>query len=474
MKTNRPVKTPAVTTHEGGRARVAPKIDELRRTVMASMLFEGSFYESGEDSADRVKRLIGELDGPSVAELVMEAREKMKLRHMPLYMLACMLAHKHHHKGLKELIGVVIKRADEMGELIALYKALGGKALPNQLKKGLKRAMRKFNAYKLTKYAGTGAWRVRDVMFMAHAKPSVEAHEAPMTAPAVQKGKYRRGCVLRHVSGSGLLYTQLANDVYEGAKTRESMLSKGVGALATYTELLVTRELGGMALLKNLKTMQSAGVDRDLIRKSIAQMDTRWVLPFRFLTAAKHAPDLSDVLERRLLQMLQEERTKLPGRTAILVDVSGSMDQPVSSYFDGTYPGYKRQVNSEVNRLEAAKALAILAREQCEEARVFIFANHIAVLPAHLRGFALADKIGAAHGGTRMGEAVRSVQSQDTWSRIIVITDEQTSDVVPAPQGKGYILNISTEKRGVGFGPWITVSGMSESLMEYIRQVEEG
>lgn len=473
MKTNRTPKTPAATTHEGGRARVASKVDELRRTVMASMLFEGSFYESGEEAAARVKRLIGELDFLPVAELVVEARVNMKLRHMPLYMLACMLAHKKHHKGLKELIENVIQRADEMGELIALYKAQGGKALPNQLKKGLRRAMARFNAYKLTKYAGTGAWRVRDVMFMTHAKPH-HGDETPLTAPALVKGKYRRGCVLRHMSPQGLLFTQLANDVYEGAKTRESMLSSGKTAFTTYTELLITRELGGMALLKNLKTMQSAGVDRDLIRKSIAQMDTRWVLPFRFLTAAEHAPDLSDVLERRLLQMLAQERTKLPGRTAILVDVSGSMDQPVSSYFDGSQPGYQRQVNSKVNRLEAAKALALLAREQCEDARVFIFANHIAVLPAHLRGFALADKIGAAHGGTRMGEAVRSVQSQDTWSRIIVITDEQTSDVVPAPQGKGYILNISTEKRGVGFGPWITISGMSESLMEYIRQVEEG
>ena len=56
--------------------------------------------------------------------------------------------------------------------------------------------------------------------------------------------------------------------------------------------------------------------------------------------------------------------------------------------------------------------------------------------------------------------------------RIIVVTDEQSADRPPQPQGHGYIINVGGYKQGIGYGPWITIDGWSESVIEYIRESE--
>jgi 60 kDa SS-A/Ro ribonucleoprotein len=51
-------KVPTVRTHEGGTAQHLNPELQLRRSVMACMLWEDSFYESGIDIAERIKQLV--------------------------------------------------------------------------------------------------------------------------------------------------------------------------------------------------------------------------------------------------------------------------------------------------------------------------------------------------------------------------------------------------------------------------------
>ena len=57
--------------------------------------------------------------------------------------------------------------------------------------------------------------------------------------------------------------------------------------------------------------------------------------------------------------------------------------------------------------------------------------------------------------------------------RLIVISDEQAHDNVPAPKGKGYVINVASYKNGVGYGKWTHIDGWSESVIEYIRALEQ-
>ena len=71
-----------------------------------------------------------------------------------------------------------MKRADDLTELVALYwKFNPGKPLTKQMKIGLGRALLRFDAYGLAKYNRDGAVKLRDILFLTHAKPEGETQE---------------------------------------------------------------------------------------------------------------------------------------------------------------------------------------------------------------------------------------------------------------------------------------------------------
>jgi 60 kDa SS-A/Ro ribonucleoprotein len=70
-----------------------------------------------------------------------------------------------------------------------------------------------------------------------------------------------------------------------------------------------------------------------------------------------------------------------------------------------------------------------------------------------------------------MGKALNELR--DRSNRLIVITDEQSHDRVPAPKSdRGYMINVASYRNGVGYGAWTHIDGWSEAVIEYIRAVE--
>ncbi len=219
-------------------------------------------------------------------------------------------------------------------------------------------------------------------------------------------------------------------------------------------------KLGALALLRNLRNMIEFGVPENKIRKSMETLSVKRVLPFRFLSAAKYAPRLEDALEAamfRCVAMLPELR----GPTAILVDHSRSMEEKVSE-------------KSEISRFDAAGALAVLTRELCKRCRVFTFSDRCIEVPPR-RGFALMQAMREVQNpvSTLLGKAVTHVyQEFPECERIIVVTDEQSQDRPQNPRGTGYIINVGGYKNGIGYGPWVTIDGWSEAILDFIRVLE--
>jgi 60 kDa SS-A/Ro ribonucleoprotein len=103
---------PVLRTHEGGPAKVLTAEQRLRRSVLSCMLWESEFYEDGAEIAARIRELVPMVAAERVAELAVEARERMKLRHVPL-LLVREMARVATHRGLvAETLGRVIQRAD--------------------------------------------------------------------------------------------------------------------------------------------------------------------------------------------------------------------------------------------------------------------------------------------------------------------------------------------------------------------------
>ncbi|HME57776.1 MAG TPA: hypothetical protein VKF63_05515, partial [Terracidiphilus sp.] len=78
------------------------------------------------------------------------------------------------------------------------------------------------------------------------------------------------------------------------------------------------------------------------------------------------------------------------------------------------------------------------------------------------------------HSGTYLGAALKHIEAEvrEGWERLIVITDEQSHVQVPAPRGKGYVINVASNRNGVGYGKWTHIDGWSEAVVEYIAELE--
>jgi 60 kDa SS-A/Ro ribonucleoprotein len=427
-------------THEGARGRRFTPEMELKRALMNCLLWEDQFYEDGVAIADRIKALVPQVEPARAAALAIEAREQMKLRHAPLLVVREMARQEKHRALVADTLDRVIQRPDEMTELLAIYwaDALGPmqqrkrQPVSAQIKKGLARALTKFDAYQLAKYDRDGAVRIRDVLFLVHAKPK-DADQAK-------------------------IWKQLVDGELDSPDTWEVSLSSGKDRRETFERLIAANKLGGLALLRNLRLMQKAEVPRSTIADAIAAMRTDRILPYRFIAAARYAPDFEPELEAAMLRSIKGY-ARLAGRTRLLIDVSGSMFFPLSA-------------QSEMTRAEAACGLAILAREVCDEVEIFTFSQNVAKVPPR-RGFALRDAVinSQPHASTFLGKAVTEIDRKG--DRLIVFTDEQSHDKVSSPKGNGYMVNVASYQHGVGHGAWTRVDGFSEAVIAWIAMSEE-
>ncbi len=75
--------------------------------------------------------------------------------------------------------------------------------------------------------------------------------------------------------------------------------------------------------------------------------------------------------------------------------------------------------------------------------------------------------------GTNFGQAVSYVDAHEDYDRLIVISDEQSTDKVPQCKGRGYGINVSPYQNGVTYGGnWTHVDGFSEGTLGYISTIE--
>lgn len=436
-KLNRCVHGELELNHEGCNVRASTSEAKLRRMVLASMLFEDQFYIDGVSHYETVKQLVTQCDPKVVQLLAVEAREKLNLRHIPL-MLARELARVGDLPA--EVLTRLIKRPDEMGEFLAHYWKDGRQPLSHQVRKGLAACFHKFNEYQFAKWnKNSDAIKIRDILFLTHAKPKGDEQTE--------------------------LFKKIAEDRLETPDTWETQLSAGADKAKTFTRLMKDSKLGGLAFLRNLRNMRDSGVNENLIAEYAKTVDVSNVLPFRFLAAADNVPEYSHILQEMLFNKCKD-LPKLEGNTIILVDVSGSMF------------GSSISKKSTMDRVHAAAALAILTKELCDNSLVVTFSVDVVIIDSFCRGFNLQNKIlnSQLPGGTMLGKAIQTLNSTGVnYDRIIVITDEQSSDVVPPVKKdtKGYIINVASYGSGISHGSWTEISGFSESVLEYIKFVEE-
>lgn len=420
-------------THEGGKAFPHLTHEQgLRRSIMSCFLWEKEFYEDGESIADRIATHANNIAPVRLAEIALETRNKAHLRHAPLLLLEILTRTGSGTRLVGDTIAQVIQRPDEIGEFLAICKKRGMTTLSKQMKIGLGRALKKFDGYQLSKYNRDSEFKLRDALFLTHAKPDSKAQAE--------------------------LFEKLAQDTLPVPDTWEVGLSTGQDKKETFERLLRENKLGYMALLRNLRNMAHADVDENLIRNAIlARRGAHRVLPFRFIAAARACPQFEPALDMALVETIYK-MPPLEGKTVVLVDVSGSMEWRLSH-------------KSDMTRMDAAAGLASVINADLD---VFSFSQTLQRVPPRL-GMAGVDAIrnSQRHLGTYLRRAIEHINQRIDYDRIIVITDEQSHDGICDPVAdKAYLINVASNINGVGYGRWTHIDGFSENVIKFIYEFE--
>jgi 60 kDa SS-A/Ro ribonucleoprotein len=452
MKTN--VKTTVhVATLTGQTASPVNAKEQLKRSVMSCLLWENQFYEDGVDIATRVAELCKVVKAEDIAEIAIEARHKMHLRHMPLYLLVQAARNK---KLSAKTVTDVITRADELAELVAIYWKDGKVPLSHAIKKGLADSFHKFNEYGFAKYNRDADVKLRDVMFLAHPKPRTEEQKA--------------------------LFSRIASDTLATPETWEVLMSGKGNTKENWEKLLDENKLYAMALLRNLRNMTQAKVDQEKIANALNNADYSRVLPFRFLSAAKAVPQIEDKVELGL-KLCLAGKPKLPGTTILVIDVSGSMYNSSVS------------VKSGMSRADVACSLGMLVRELAENPIIFATAGsdaryvHATSLVPPRRFFALRDAIYSmckplGGGGIFLKQVMDYIAKEvgHQPDRVIIITDEEDCDGGNPERSpnkaiafgkQNYIINVASGQYGIAYQKFTHINGWSDAVIDYIIESEK-
>lgn len=367
-------KETVVTNYEGAKAYVMTPESELYAAVVTASLSD-NFYEKAEERVTRIGNLVAKTDAEYVAKLAVYARTQMNMRSVPL-VLAVELAKRNSGNGIvsKAVCGVV-KRADEITELLAYYQLANKREgvkklnkLSKQVQKGLAVSFKAFDEYQFAKYNRNTEVKLRDALFLVHPKANNDAQQE----------------LFNKIASDSLAvpYTWETELSALGQVAYENAEQKIAAVKAKWEELIDSNRLGYMATLRNLRNILQASVSYQHINKVCAYLSNKTAvanskqLPFRFLSAYRELLAVRSEYVTMVLNALEAaiaaSAVNIKGfdeRSTVLIacDVSGSMQKAISA-------------NSTVQLFDIGLVLGMLMQSKCKRVITGMFGDRWKVI----------------------------------------------------------------------------------------------
>ncbi|WP_424860800.1 TROVE domain-containing protein [Streptomyces sp. MMS24-I29] len=434
--------------HQGGRGLLRDNRSELFLLAVANFVSQQTFYEDGEQRDDRFAELVRILavgDPEWTAGLLHWLRRDGQMRTASLvgaaeYVKARLDAGAEDGPSNRRVVDSVLLRADEPGEFLGYWTSHHGRAVPKPVKRGIADAVRRlYDGRSLLKYdTASKGYRFGDVLNLVHASPDpAKPWQGELFRYALDRRHHPETAVLPAADRTLTAHKALREipvgerrAVVTGADGADRLAAAGMTweALAGWLQgpmdaaawEAMIPSMGAMALVRNLRNFDEAGVSDEVAARVAARISDPEVVaasrqfPFRYLAAYQHAPSLrwAHALEKALGHSLANV-PGLPGRTLILVDRSGSMWSPLSD-------------RSQLNRADAAAIFGTALALRAEEADLVQFGTSSARVKFRRAESVLKvlERFGDL-GGTNTAEAVR--RHYRKHDRVLIVTDEQAS-----------------------------------------------
>jgi hypothetical protein len=364
------------TNYEGAVAFKLDARDKLVEQVVGAFWNEDLFYAKGKKISKEIVeniKTVAKIDPRFPLQLAAYARNVLYLRTTPQVILVEAARIPECKPFVVEYTPKIVKRADELSEIVAYYSNNYGKDpkrpnvthanFPNSLKKGLAKAFLNFDEYQLNKYDSSKAdVSLGQVAQLVH--PAIgKALYNYLTKDEVDVEALPKTAALKALLAKDSLDAEAIELIKKSGVTWETLISK-FGSTKENWEL-VAPNMGYMALLRNLRNFQEKGVDLDPILARITdenEIKRSKQLPFRFLSAYREISDQK--ISRAIAQAFEKSisNVRLDGKTAILVDLSGSMDSKLSA-------------KSKVSYKDTACTLAAIAAKKSADSIVIGFGD---------------------------------------------------------------------------------------------------
>jgi hypothetical protein len=534
-----------VRNHEGGTGYLRDSKSELFLLAASFMGGDDNFYEKSDGRYNRLVNLVGQdavIGDPDwVMMFVNWLRNEANMRTVAM-VIALETVRIRVSKNMTEswfdmagdehtnrdIVSVALNRGDEPAEAIAYWLAKHGKMIPWPVRNGVAdAAIRLYNEYSYLKYGKSRSASVGmiDVLRLTHPKPKDEKQSALFAL--ITKGT--ESDALPMVTTRKWLYSIPTDQrqSYIDGDSDSALAFKNAGL--TWENLsewlpngmdakgweLAIPNMGVMALIRNLRNFDQAGISRESVRFIQDKLNIPEVilksrqLPFRWYNAYRATDSVrwSDVLENAL-DISLANIPKFRGKTLVLVDMSGSMFQSkVSDRSNVTY--------ADVASLFGA---AIALRDP-DNVDVFQYGSEFANLVGRYvdskgihfssysatkrwtgvtqevkinRGASLLRAMDKFHdmGGTETHVAFAELNARDglsKYNRIILLSDEQSFgwgarrvnyDELPVPAGTNlYIWNLAGYQAGTSASGRYhrhTFGGLSDAAFKLIPILEAG
>lgn len=474
------VEKPTVLNRDGYPAYERPLEEQYLQTLLTNTLGNTFYADRNEllqEAAEIHDRMI-QADPEFAAKAVVFGRNEGFMRLQPTF-------------GLAKLAGVrpdlfvrvfdrVILIPSDLQDFFTILKNLrkgeGGRAV----KRTAARWLNNVSEYWAIKYNGRGrGYSLGDIVKTVHPVPKDDRQKA-LFAYLIGREEYDSSILPQVAAFERLKRAQTAEEkivaISEGRLPHEVVTGAVKPDKAIWNAIVP--QMPVFALLRNLNTLSRAGVledNRQLITERLSNGEVlrkAKILPFRFLKAFREVsePWAKDIL-RGAVELTFANLPEIPGRTAIFLDISGSMS--------GDYV-----------MIGAVFALALFKKTN-GNCVFWLFNTDVYDFKPSVHDSILsqAERI-TAYGGTDTGAPVYELaQKKHKVDNIIMITDEQQNTGNPFyrslalyrkhvnPEVKAFIIDIGPYRSAmVPKGDTLThyIYGWSDQVLQYISFAVRG
>lgn len=326
------------TNFEGGEAYEPQNPKFALYKVVANNLLEKKFYESDEESLEKVQDRFVEAtaeDPEWPLKLAHFSRQKLGLRDISQLLLVMSAQFFDTSEYVTEYAPKIIQRADELCKVLAIQKELYGKPMPSELLDGVEKSLYNFDRYQYRKYFQKHKnFDFRDVLNIVKPNPQAETR-------AIESDTDYQDIFERIIKGDLDDYPEV--DTLQSANTWEVNVSEEGNNRQAWINVL--DRMGLFARIRNARNMRQAGLSG---KEMFGDVSNEWIknsniFPFRYYQAYKalkndHLLDKSSAnFLRRAVNVSTHSVPDFIGDSVVAVDLSGSMDSSLSRDSKMTY-----------------------------------------------------------------------------------------------------------------------------------------